>query len=124
MPDFSVMEGRLRDYESAVELFESARGAVTARRKPGRISGVPTCTEHGHVLLDEEILSQIMVNFDQYFEHSKSGVRPDNEFITDKALIEKSPEIVARQLGHVAASGAINLMPMIYRNKRRFRTAA
>lgn len=124
VPDFSVMEARLRDYESAVGLFESARGAVTAKRKPGKISGVPTCAEHGHVLLDEEILSQIMVNFDSYFENSKIGIQPDNEFILDRELVEKSPEIVARELGRVAAVGAINLMPLIYRNRRRFRVAA
>lgn len=124
VPDFAVMEARVRDYEMAVALFDSARGAVTARRKPGKISGVPTSPETGRVMLDEEILGQIMINFQGYFENSRAGITPDNEFVICQDILEKSPEAIARELGRVAGSTAINLMPMIYRNKRRFRTAA
>lgn len=119
VPDFSVMESRLRDYESAVSLFQSARGAVTARRKPGKISGVPTCSEHGHVLLDEEILLQIMANFDGYFETAKSSMPESNEFVPDNEIMLQPPEVVARTLGRVAAVGAVNLMPLVYRNRQR-----
>jgi len=124
MPDFSVMEARVRDYESAVSLFDSARGAVTARRKPGKISGVPVSERTGRVLLDEEILMQILINFHGYFENSKSGIQPGNEFVDLGDIREQSPEIVARQLGKVAAQSAVNLMPLVYGRNRRFKTAA
>lgn len=124
MPDFEVMEARVRDYELAVALFESARGAITARKRPGKISGVPTSPLDGRVLLDEQILSQILINFQGYFEHSKTGIIPGNEFISNEYLMQQSPEIVARELGRIAASNAVNLMPMIYKNRRRVKTAA
>lgn len=118
VPEFSVMEARLRDYEIALELFQSARGAVTARRRPNRIAGVPTCPGTGRVLLDDEILLQITNNFEGYFETSKQLYAPDNEFIVDPDLIDKDLELVAAELGKIAAQGAVNLMPMVYRNRR------
>ncbi len=124
VPDFSVMEARLRDYEIVKALFESARGAVTAVRRPGKISGVPVSLETGEVLLDDEILMQIMQNFNRYFENTKSGFEPGNDFVIDPAIIEKSPEIVATELGKIAASNSVNLMPLIYGKRRRFKTAA
>jgi hypothetical protein len=123
MPDFAVMQARVCDYEIAAELFASARGAVTAKRKPGKISGVPTSPETGRILLDEEILMQIMLNFQSYFENSMAGLGGDNEFLSVYDLIEKPPEVVARHLGRVAGQSAVNLMPMVY-GKRRRRFAA
>lgn len=124
VPDFSVMEARVRDYEIAKELFESARGAITAARRPGKIAGVPVSPETGDVLLDEEILMQIMINFNGYFENTKSTFEPGNDFIPDADIIEKSPEIIATELGKVAARNAINLMPYIYGRRKLPRTAA
>jgi hypothetical protein len=124
VPDFSVMEARVRDYKLAAKLFETAKGAVTAKRKPGKISGVPSSPETGRVLLEEEILSQILRNFNGYFENSRADVTSDNEFIFDPTLIDKSPEDIARELGRVAGSSAVNLMPHIYRNRRSAKVAA
>jgi len=123
MPDFSVMEARVRDYEIATALFESARGAVTARRKPGKIAGVPVSLETGEVLLDDEILMQIMMNFEAYFENSKADVTIGNEFV-DGDLINRPPDVVARHLGRVAGQKALNLMPLVYGNRRKARMAA
>lgn len=123
VPDFSVMEARVRDYEVALELFESARGAVTAMRKPGKIAGVPTSPDTGKVLLNDEILFEIMTNFHQYFENSRANVFPGNEFIESPEIIMKSPEVVARHLGKVAAHSAVNFMPIIYGRKKRLRVA-
>lgn len=124
VPDFSVMEARVNDYKLAAKLFESAKGAVTAKRKPGKISGVPSSPETGKVLLEEEILSQILHNFQGYFETSKADVTAANEFILDPTLVDKSPEHVARELGRVAGSTAVNLMPFIYGNRRSAKVAA
>lgn len=124
VPDFSVMETRVRDYEMALDLFESARGAVTARRKPGKIAGVPTSARSGRVLLDEEILMQIMINFQGYFENSRATMLPGNEFILEPNIIEQPAEIVAQHLGRIAGHNAVNLMPMVYGKRRRARTAA
>ncbi len=123
IPDFSIMEARVRDYEIASALFESARGAVTARKKPGKIAGVPVSPETGRVLLDDEILQQIMLNFEGYFENSKAEVVHGNEFI-DHDLVDRSPEVVARHLGRIAGQKALNLMPLVYGNRRRARAAA
>ncbi len=117
------MEARVRDYEIASALFESARGAVTARKKPGKIAGVPVSPETGRVLLDDEILQQIMLNFEGYFENSKAEVVHGNEFI-DHDLVDRSPEVVARHLGRIAGQKALNLMPLVYGNRRRARAAA
>jgi hypothetical protein len=124
VPDFSVMEARVRDYERAVTLFVSARGAVTAKRKPGKISGVPISPESGRVLLDEEILMQIMNNFQGYFQNSMAGMTHENEFVAVGDILEQPPEVVARHLGRIAGLSAINLMPLVYGQKRRTRLAA
>lgn len=124
VPDFSVMEARVNDYKLAAKLFDTARGAVTARRKPSKIAGVPSSPLTGEILLEEEILSQILENFHGYFETSKADVLPGNEFIADPGLIGQSPENVARELGRIAGSNAVNLMPFIYKNKRSAKVAA
>jgi hypothetical protein len=118
VPDFSVMEARVRDFDIALALFESARGAITARRKPGKIAGVPISSKTGEILLNDEILLQIMTNFEDYFENSKADVVFGNEFI-DSDLINHPPEVVARHLGRVAGHNALNLMPLVYKNRRR-----
>lgn len=119
VPDFAVMEARVRDYELAENLFESARGAVTAFRNPGKISGVPFCSQTGEILLEEEILLQVMTNFESYFENSKNELNDDNEFLDVATIVERSPEQVARELGRLAGSRAVNFMPMIYGRRRR-----
>jgi hypothetical protein len=123
VPSFDVMEGRVKDYELAVRLFESARGAVTARRKPGKISGVPSCKETGEILLGEEILAQIMLNFEGNFEATKTGLQPGNEFIDYAHVTKQPPETVARLLGRVAGCSAVNLMPLVYGNKQSAKVA-
>jgi hypothetical protein len=124
VPDFTVMEARVRDFTIAFELFESARGVVTSRHRPRRIAGVPVSPDTGKVLLNEEILNQILDNFHGYFVNSRANIGAENEFVTVENLYDQSPESIATELGKVAARSAINLMPIVYRNKRRFKVAA
>jgi len=124
VPDFIVMENKIKDFEIALSLFESARGAVTALHRPRKIAGIPVCSDSGEILLDDEIMLQIACNFERYFENSIDSVSSANQFFDVKEIDRNSPETVAKILGRIAGVSAVNLMPYVYKRRKYPRTAA
>ncbi len=118
VPDFAVMESKVRNFKIAKRLFASAQGVSTAIQRPHKIKGVGD-PETGELLLDEEILLQVMLSFETAFRRSLEQVGDGNEFVPLELVEHKRPEEVATLLGRVAGTNAVNLMPHIYGKRRK-----
>ncbi len=119
VPDYDIMESRLRSYESAKQLFLAARRAVIFDRRPERFKGVTP-----EILLEEEIIQDISERMNGEVSLRQAGIGDYNEFSDVEALRRMSPRQIARTLGRVAARDAVNLLPEVYGRRKRFKMAA
>lgn len=122
VPDFEVMRYRTESHRVALELFKACSLAVRVHRKPETLHGIERL-ETGELSITDEILREVLVSMTSRVVHRKELILPENEFIDETVVNERSLSEVARSLGKVAALSAVNMMPVVYGNKA-IRTAA
>lgn len=117
VPDFEVMREKVNAYKSAQLLFQAARRTIVFDRRPDKFKGVDRADD-GEILLEQEILNVIFQRMHDEFVRRKTAFLDDGEFVTELDLSHQPLEIIARNLGRIAAHNGVNLFPKIYANRR------
>jgi hypothetical protein len=117
VPEWDVMEQRVKSYILAKRLFETARIAMRFQRRPGSLSTIKK-DEHGEIILEEEILREILLRLREQYSTQLGAFTDDTADFFDPESIRHHPiEMVATRLGRIAAIQSVNLLPRIYANR-------